>query len=533
MSKLEQHIFKKNDSKWTFNHFYRENKTFKKIIVILFNLLILITLVSASVRNDIHDTQLYVQENLNQIKNAMDILAYRNQRYASTVTKTINDLKNQNLRPLVTIHYYPKLKEFGFNRGIYPNNLLNGTLLGPGKPNKRIQNETHIFAILDDLWTEQQRHTITYNYYYISHALKYFYLSSKSNAINFNATREFFSSPKYKDRHSTSQFDASLYKGFHYTAPYLDIFSKKMVITIKSPVYNKDQIVGDIGVDIPVKSLFQSITLPNKLKSALNLYLYDISNKKRINIYTGYNNNLLPSVEIYTRLSDNILIHANISAAFFISSAIQILMLGLLLLIMLNYMNATLRKYKDQKQYYQLEAYTDQLTGLFNRRVLDTVIQKTLEETRKTDQTISMIVFDANDFKTINDTYGHDIGDLALKHISSTISDMTRDSDICIRLGGDEFCIVLPNADLEQALLMADRLELAIFSGYFCHYHIKVAISTGCTVIKANENLHDALIRADKTLYENKKNKAENRKMLQQQLNNYVFKSPPSFPKKE
>lgn len=533
MSKIEHHIFKKNDSERKFNHFICENKFVKKIVIILCNILILAGLVTISIRNDIHETQLYVQENLNQIKNAMNTLAFRNQRYASTVTKAINDLKNQQLQALVTIHYYPKLKEFGFNRGIYPDNLLNGTLLGPGKPNKHIQNDTHIFALLDDLWAEQQHHSITYNYYYISHTLEYFYLSSKSNAINFNATREFFSSPKYKDQRSESQPVTSLYNGFYYTAPYLDFFSNRMVITIKSPVYNKDQVVGDIGVDIPVKSLLSSITLPNKLKSSLNLYLYDVNKKKRINIFKGYNHTLLPSIQVYTRLSNNILIHANISSTIFITFAVQILTFGLLILIALNYMNATLRKYKSQKQYYQLEAYTDQLTGLFNRRILDTVIKKTLEENRAIDKPISMIVFDANDFKTINDTYGHDIGDLALKHISSTIDDMTRDSDICIRLGGDEFCIILPNADLEQALLMADRLELAIFSGYFCHYHIKVAISTGCTVIKPNENLHDALIRADKTLYKNKENKAENRKALQQQLNNYVFKSPPSFQKKE
>ena len=531
MSKPKQHIFKKDTSKWQFNHFYCENGIFKKTVILLCNLLILIVLVSISIKNDIHETQLYVQENLNQIKKAMDILAYRNQRYAKTITKSINQLKNKQLHSLVTIHYYPELKEFGFNRNIYSDNLLNGSLIGPGFPNQLIQEDTHIFAILDDLWAEQQRHSIIYNYYYISHVMKYLYLSSKSSAKDFNATKEFFSTPKYQAQRSDYQPKESLYKGFYYTQPYLDFFSNEMVITIKSPVYNKHKIVGDIGVDIPVKSLFLSITLPKKLKSSLNLYLYDVNNKKKINIYTGYNNTLLPSIQVYTRLNNNTLIYANISSTFFITFALQVLTFGLLILIALNYMNATLKKHKVQKQRYQLEAYTDLLTGLFNRRVLDTIVLKILKDNRQLKNQVSIIVFDANDFKTINDTYGHDIGDLALKHISSTISDMTRDSDVCIRLGGDEFGIILPNADLEQALLMADRLELAIFSGYFCHYHIKVAISTGCTVIEKDETLHDALVRADRILYKNKKNKIENKKALQQQLSNYIFKSPPSFPK--
>ncbi|PSU77737.1 hypothetical protein CTM67_13160 [Photobacterium phosphoreum] len=165
--------------------------------------------------------------------------------------------------------------------------------------------------------------------------------------------------------------------------------------------------------------------------------------------------------------------------------------------------------------------------------MMDTIIKDIVTENNNKSQPTAIIIFDANDFKIINDTYGHNIGDLALKHISSTINDMTRNSDICIRLGGDEFCIVLPNANLEQALVMADRLELAIFSGYFCHYNIKISISTGCTVIEKNETLHNALVRADKILYRNKKNKAENKKALQRQLNNYIFKSPPKFPKEE
>ena len=533
MSKLTQHILKKWAPKWQYRHLGCHSSFFRKSIAFFCNILILTILISIGVRNEINETQLYVQENLNQIKKSMDILAYRNQRYAKTATKIINQLENKRLHSLVKIHYYPKLKEFGFNRGIYPDNLLNGSLIGPGFPNQLIQNETNLFAVLDDLWAEQQRHSIVYNYYYISNVLKYFYLSSKIDTTKFKTTKAFFSTQLYHKHRSDSKSKISQHKGFYYTAPYLDFFSNNMVITIKSPVYNKNKVIGDIGVDIPVKSLFASITLPNKLKSSLNIYLYDIESKNKINIYTGYNNTKLPSIPVYTRLNKSTLIYANISSTFFISYASQVLMFGLLLLITLNYMNATLKKYKGQKQRYQLEAHTDLLTGLFNRRVLSTIVLKILAENKKIDKPVSLIVFDANDFKIINDTYGHDIGDLALKHISSTIHDMTRDSDVCIRLGGDEFCIILPSTDLERALLMADRLELAIFSGYFCHYNIKVSISTGCTIVETDEDLHDALIRADRILYNNKKNKEENRKALQLQLSNYVFKSPPSFPKKK
>lgn len=535
MSKAEQHILKNKTSKWHLDHILCGNDMIRRCLILFFNLMILVIIVGFSLRQEINETRLYIEANLNQIKNTTDSLAYRNKRYANTATKAIANMDeyNKRLQVLAEIHYYPKLKEFGFNRGIYPNNLFNGSLVGPGFPNQLIQKDTHLFAVLDELWAEQQAHPIVYNYYYISHSLKYFYLSSKLPVDKFNTTKEFFSTDLYRNQSSISQPLDELQKGMYYTYPYLDFFSQEMVVTIKSPVYKNNKIAGDIGVDIPVKSLIQSITLPEKLKSSLNFYLYVKDKKQKIEIYNGYNNRILPSIPVYTHLNNNILIFADISPWFFVNFAIKITILGLSLLIILNYMNALLKRHKFQKQRYQLEAYTDLLTGLFNRRVMDTIIKDIVTENNKNGQPTALIIFDANDFKIINDTYGHDIGDLALKHISSTITDMTRDSDICIRLGGDEFCIVLPNADLEKALIMADRLELAIFSGYFCHYNIKISISTGCTVIEKNESLHNALVRADKILYKNKKNKTENKKALQKQLNNYIFKSPPNFPKKE
>lgn len=535
MSKPEKHILEKHNSKWKIEHILCNHNMIRRSLTVFLNLLALIVIVGFSLHQEINETRLYIEANLNQIKKTADSLAYRNKRYANTATKSIADFNKQNkqLQVLADIHYYPKLKEFGFNRGIYPNNLFNGSLIGPGFPNQLIQKDTHLFVVLDELWAEQQNHPIVYNYYYVSHALKYFYLSSKIPANQFNTTKEYFLTDFYNYQHSMSQQLNKLQKGMYYTYPYMDFFSHQKVITIKSPVYSNNEIVGDIGVDIPVKSLIKSITLPKKLKSSLNFYLYNINKNQKIEIYDGYSSHLLPPIPVHTHLNKQTLIFADISPWFFVSFAIKITILCISLLIIINYMNVVLKRHKFQKQRYQLEAYTDLLTGLFNRRVMDTIIKDIVTENNNKSQPTAIIIFDANDFKIINDTYGHNIGDLALKHISSTINDMTRDSDICIRLGGDEFCIVLPNANLEQALVMADRLELAIFSGYFCHYNIKISISTGCTVIEKNETLHNALVRADKILYRNKKNKAENKKALQRQLNNYIFKSPPKFPKEE
>lgn len=105
---------------------------------------------------------------------------------------------------------------------------------------------------------------------------------------------------------------------------------------------------------------------------------------------------------------------------------------------------------------------TDMLTDLFNYRHLMEALDWEMERTRRTHMPTSLIMIDLDHFKEINDTWGHEIGNMVLKHIARAMRDGLRKMDIPCRFGGEEFAIILPNTQLQHAALVAERLRDAI-----------------------------------------------------------------------
>jgi diguanylate cyclase (GGDEF)-like protein len=107
-------------------------------------------------------------------------------------------------------------------------------------------------------------------------------------------------------------------------------------------------------------------------------------------------------------------------------------------------------------------SHTDPLTGLFNRRYMKNVLDQEMERTRRTGLPTSLIMIDLDFFKRINDTYGHQAGDEALKWVSLVWRKNLRRIDIPCRYGGEEFAMVLPGTRLQAALRAAKRLQTAL-----------------------------------------------------------------------
>lgn len=155
----------------------------------------------------------------------------------------------------------------------------------------------------------------------------------------------------------------------------------------------------------------------------------------------------------------------------------------------------------------ELEARTDSLTGTRNRRSFFADSEKILETTKSKDITFSLLMFDIDNFKDINDTYGHSVGDEALRHFASAISNKIRDKDIFGRIGGEEFSLLLCGNGVE-AVNMADRLredisELKIETP---KGQLQFTTSVGVAHL-TNETMIEELINlADKALYEAKEN---------------------------
>ena len=149
-------------------------------------------------------------------------------------------------------------------------------------------------------------------------------------------------------------------------------------------------------------------------------------------------------------------------------------------------------------------AETDALTGLANRRRAMVQIDRLTLQARKLAEPLSLIAFDVDHFKRVNDAYGHPAGDAVLRRIAEIAQEQARDGDIVGRIGGEEFVWVLPGADLDTAGIVADRLRLAIEAGSAAGKVPPVTVSVGlASVLKGDTGL-SLFARADAALYDAK-----------------------------
>jgi len=151
-------------------------------------------------------------------------------------------------------------------------------------------------------------------------------------------------------------------------------------------------------------------------------------------------------------------------------------------------------------------ATTDSLTGLFNRRHMIEQTEKELETHLERPRNLTLMLMDIDHFKQINDQHGHDMGDRVISAVSLLLQNSMREHDFIGRWGGEEFLAVLPDADLEHAATIAERIRQAIQDLVIQGdgKHVSVTMSIGITQYRAEEVLSSAIARADHALYASK-----------------------------
>jgi diguanylate cyclase (GGDEF)-like protein len=144
----------------------------------------------------------------------------------------------------------------------------------------------------------------------------------------------------------------------------------------------------------------------------------------------------------------------------------------------------------------------DALTGLLNRRALAPLLQREAGHLRRFGQSYAVLMLDVDHFKSINDRHGHAAGDAALVKLADVLRDCSREVDHIARLGGEEFCILLPHTDLAGAMQLGERVHAAVRSAAWEQFERSVTVSVGVAVAQlGNETPQAVLERADQALY--------------------------------
>lgn len=150
-------------------------------------------------------------------------------------------------------------------------------------------------------------------------------------------------------------------------------------------------------------------------------------------------------------------------------------------------------------------ATVDSLTGLFNRRYFDVRLAHELERGRRAFVQPSILIIDIDDFKIINDTHGHVVGDLVLQAVARIVVAALRVFDVCARIGGDEIAVVMPSGDPESACACAERIRNRIATGYAGDERLaavsNVTVSIGVAIAEPNDTPEAVMRRADEGLY--------------------------------
>ena len=268
-----------------------------------------------------------------------------------------------------------------------------------------------------------------------------------------------------------------------WTPVYLDEVGKGLMVSLSGPIYCKETFMGAVSIDLTTN------TLSKQLQCQYDSYLMDttglvIATDKNVQFSNGVMklNEVMLTSESYTkqiqesksqsvqRIGLNYIYTYDFDAApwtmvmtlsifevigkAFVSS-MPILMIGILFLF--TYKEMENRKKAEEK--IKNIAITDELTGLKNRYFLDSVLETELERSDRYNQPLSVIILDLDHFKRVNDTWGHPIGDEVLKQTADITRTYIRKNDVLVRLGGEEFLILLPHTDSGGAFETAEKIR--------------------------------------------------------------------------
>ncbi|MCX7820159.1 MAG: GGDEF domain-containing protein [Brevinematales bacterium] len=271
----------------------------------------------------------------------------------------------------------------------------------------------------------------------------------------------------------------------------------------------------------------------NKENSITKIFIYNYDEEKKLKLFFASEKNMiLPSItnqDYHITTKDNLIYYENIKWTIKNKSyqvglvevhfdknilyktyyhsrnyLISVISISIILILIFVFLNISLSKeLKKTIEIVRMLSMTDELTKIFNRKKINQSITEEINRAKRYNEIFSIIMFDIDHFKKINDTFGHDIGDEVLKNITRIVGAQLRITDIFGRWGGEEFIIISPKTQKEEAVHLAERIRQTVEQ--FSFPVVKnVSCSLGVTEWTKEDDEKTLLKRVDEALYEAK-----------------------------
>ena len=437
-----------------------------------------------------------------------------------TMVQNLNLAKHQLYQhpSLTAITYYPQYAVYGLEPNpVGPSIVRNATLTGSGRfENADITTQIEVSAALtlDSTFRTALTNLPELKWVYYTSANGFIFVSPSVGVDGFQFSydlykKEFWTSAAPQGNPTRSSVISDVYE---------DAAGKGLMITYSEPIWVNEIFYGvaslDIGLDTMQDILSDEVSIPGesiiindnrKLVAALRSF--DIGERLELP------ENLLQSEETQLQVDNSFqiaiplvdgklwLIHRVSQANVGLKAAIRALPYWIIVVFILVLAYLLMRLRESMKEVSRL-ATTDALTGTLNRRGFAFEATVLLAHCRRRDKSVCLLVLDVDSFKSVNDRYGHAVGDKVLKFVADALRDLVRDEDLISRFGGDEFLVLFPETDLAQAEAVAERVRAYIEAEVIdTETNCQVTVSIGCTQISLDEDLARAIARSDDALY--------------------------------
>jgi diguanylate cyclase (GGDEF)-like protein len=470
------------------------------------------------VENQLVQSLIINERDIGQLLNIA--IAY-NTSIADQMESNLNSIgSNKYQHPLIAqLKDFPAIQSYGLDGSEKINNQpYNANLTGIGSLlDVELEIIDEISAALSlNLSTPLtgENHDFTWSYYTSKNG---FLLLSPSVSIkDFHLSEYYYGNPFW----SIATPDYNPKKETVISDLYIDAGGQGLMISISTPVYNNQTFKGVVSLDVGLHYL-QGVLSSGNL--SLNEHLFLISKEGRIAASTNETSlgnsliNTKPSIfnhYLLLQYRDKYYVKSKlVNDKFYIIYELtlmeingliikktynQALIVSLFTMIfwLLVYLFSSLAYNKKLAQY-------DSLSKLYNRRTLEHLARHEIKLSLKEKTTLSVLMIDIDNFKKLNDKYGHHIGDIGIKHVATIMSQSVRKIDLVGRYGGEEFVVILPKTNIEQAVIIAEKIRKSIAQSTFSDNH-SVTVSIGlteCIASTKTTTFNDLCQQADLALY--------------------------------